>query len=154
MTAAQIHLALNHFPIAGTILAFIVSIWGFFSKKDQIKMVGIALIIISALMGVIVAQTGEGTEEIVEHKPLVTKHFIHEHEEAADMAMVAIYITAVLGIVWPVMYRLKKNHLEKVFILMMITNLTSAVMIANAAHKGGQIRHDEIRNEPATPYSN
>lgn len=48
MNGAQIHLALNHFPIAGTFLALIILLWGFFSKKEQIKTVGIALIIISA----------------------------------------------------------------------------------------------------------
>lgn len=145
MNAAQIHLALNHFPIAGTMLALVVLAWGFFVKKDQIKIVGITLIIISALAGIVVAQTGDGAEEIVEHKPLVTKHLIHEHEEAADAAMIAIQITAALGIAWLVMYRLKKNHLEKIFALMLVTNLASAVLVADAAHKGGQIRHDEIR---------
>lgn len=145
MNAAQIHLALNHFPIAGTILACIILLWGFFAKKDQIKIVGIALVIISTLAGLVVAQTGDGAEEIVEHKPLVTKNLIHEHEEAGDRAMVAIDITAVLGIAWLVMYRLKKNHLEKIFALMLVTNLASAILVADAAHKGGQIRHDEIR---------
>jgi uncharacterized membrane protein len=145
MNAAQIHLALNHFPIAGTMLALVILVWGFFAKKDQIKIVGITVIIISALAGIIVAQSGDGAEEIVEHKPLVTKALIHEHEEAADTAIVAIEITAVLGIAWLVMYRLKKNHLEKIFALMLVTNLVSAVLIADAAHKGGQIRHDEIR---------
>lgn len=146
MTAAQIHLAFNHFPIAGTILAFLVLWWGFFGKKDQIKMVGIALVIVSALAGFIVIQSGDGAEEIVEHKPLVTKQLIHAHEEAADAGMIAIEFTAALGIAWLVMYRMKKNHLEKVFALMLVSNLVSAGLIADAAHKGGQIRHDEIRS--------
>ncbi|MDD4976042.1 MAG: hypothetical protein PHY93_16930 [Bacteriovorax sp.] len=147
MNAAQIHLALNHFPIAGTMLALVVLVWGFLVKKDQIKIVGITLMIISALAGIVVAQTGDGAEEIVEHKPLVTKNLIHQHEEAADTAMIAIQITAVLGIAWLIMYRLKKNHLEKIFALMLVTNLASAVLVADAAHKGGQIRHDEIRKD-------
>jgi uncharacterized membrane protein len=145
MTAAQVHLALNHFPVAGIIFALIISLWGFFTKKDQIKIVGITLILLSSLAGIVVSQSGEGAEEIVENKPLVTKHLIHEHEEAAEAALIAIELTAVLGIAWLVMYRLKKNHLEKVFIAMLIVNLVSAVILADAAHKGGQIRHDEIR---------
>ena len=149
MTAAQIHLALNHFPIAGTILALVVLLWGFFAKKDQIKIVGITLMLISALSAVVVNQSGDGAEEIVEHKPLVTKNIIHEHEEAADKAIIAIQLTAALGIAWLVMYRLKKNHMEKVFALMLVTNLISALLVADAAHKGGQIRHDEIRNAVA-----
>lgn len=150
MNAAQLHLAFNHFPIAGSILAFIVLLWGFFAKKDQIKAVGITLMIISALTAIIVMQTGDGAEEIVEHKPLVTKNLIHEHEEAAEGAMVAIQITAVLGIAWLAMNKLKKDHQDKVFALMLVANLVSVVLVANAAHKGGQIRHDEIRNETSS----
>jgi uncharacterized membrane protein len=145
MNEAQIHLALNHFPIAGSILAFFVLVWGFFAKKEQIKIVGIALLIVSALSAFIVMESGEGAEEIVEDKPLVTKSLIHEHEEAAEAGMVAIQITAVLGIAWLVMNRMKKNHLEKIFALILLSNLISSGLIANAAHKGGLIRHDELR---------
>ncbi|MDO9182707.1 MAG: hypothetical protein Q7U04_09875 [Bacteriovorax sp.] len=154
MTAAQIHLAFNHFPIAGSILALIILVWGFLVKRDQIKIVGIALVIISSLSAFVVMQTGDGAEEIVEHKPMVTKGLIHEHEEAADSAMIAIQLTAVLGIAWLVMYRLKKDHKEKIFAIMLLTNLASAALVANAAHKGGQIRHDEIRNETNLGSSN
>jgi uncharacterized membrane protein len=153
MNAAQIHLALNHFPVAATMLAFGILLWGFFTKKDQIKVVGIALAIISALSTVIVFQTGEGAEEIVEHKPLVTEHFIHQHEEAAEAAMIAIELSAVLGIAWLVMFSFKKDHREKIFALMLIGSLASSVLIANAAHKGGQIRHDEIRDPLDTGLS-
>ena len=45
------------------------------------------------------------------------------------------------------MNKKKINHQEKVFALLLLVNLISAGMIANAAHKGGQIRHDEIRVE-------
>lgn len=149
MNEAQIHLALNHFPIAGSILAFFVLLWGFFVKKEQIKIVGIALLIVSALSAFIVMESGEGAEEIVEDKPLVTKSLIHEHEEAAEAGMVAIQITAVLGIAWLVMNRMKKNHLEKIFALILLSNLISSGLIANAAHKGGLIRHDELRKASA-----
>jgi uncharacterized membrane protein len=151
MNAAQIHLALNHFPVAGTMLAFAVLAWGFFAKKDQIKIVGVALALVSAVTTIIVLQSGEGAEEIVEHKPLVTESLIHEHEEAAEASMVAIQLTAVLGIAWLVMFRLKKDHQEKVFALMLITSIVSSGLIADAAHKGGQIRHDEIRKTASGP---
>ena len=146
MSAVQIHLALNHFPIAGMFLALPILIWGLIAKSQQIKTVGIAVVITSALFGIIVAQTGDGAEETVEHKPLVTKHLIHEHEEAADAAMIAIQLSAVLGIAWLVMTKLQKNHVEKIFAVLLLTNLAAAGMIGNAAHKGGQIRHDEIRD--------
>jgi uncharacterized membrane protein len=150
MNAAQLHLALNHFPIAGTFLAFGVLIWGFLTKKELIKTVGIVLMIVSALTAFGVSASGDGAEETVEHKPLVTKALIHEHEEAADAAMILIQLTAVLGIAWLVMNKLNKNHQDKVYICMLITNIVAAGLIANAAHKGGMIRHDEIRDGAVT----
>lgn len=145
MNAAQIHLAFNHFPVAGVILALGVLLWGFFARNDQIKIVGITLIFVSALTSIVVMTSGEGAEDIVKRKPLVTKEIIHHHEEAAEAAMISIQLSALVGVAWLVMRRLKKSHLEKVFALIVLITLVSAVLAANAAHKGGMIRHDELR---------
>lgn len=145
MNIAQIHLAFNHFPVVGTILAFGILLWGYLGKKDQIKIVGIALMIISALTAIVAMTSGEGTEEMVEHKPLVTKELIHSHEEAAEASMIAINVTAILCIAWFFMNRLNKNNQEKMFVLILIMTVVSFLLVASAAHKGGMIRHDEIR---------
>lgn len=84
---------------------------------------------------------------MVEHKPLVTEHLIHEHEEAADKAFIAIELTAVLGIAWLISNKLQKSYKGKIFATMILTNIISTGLIADAAHKGGQIRHDEIRSK-------
>ena len=145
MTPAQIHLALNHFPIAGMIISFMILLWGLFSKIDHIKTVGITIMLLSSVLGFVVAQTGDGAEEIVEHKPLVTEQYIHEHEQAADIAMVVFDISAFLGVVWFILRWRKNNQAEKVFYLIIVSVFSSSILIADAAHKGGQIRHDEIR---------
>lgn len=149
MSAAQIHLALNHFPIAGIILSFPILLWGLIAKKEQIKIVGIAMIFVASLSAFAVMQTGDGAEEIVEHKPLVTKNLIHEHDEAAEKAMAAIQACAVLSIAWIVLN--KKNHAfqDKVLYAILVVNLAGAGLVANAAHLGGMIRHDELRSGQA-----
>ncbi len=145
MSSAQIHLALNHFPIAGMIISLIVLLWGLLTKIDDIKTVGVTLMLLSSVLGFVVAQTGDGAEEIVEHKPLVTEKYIHEHEQAADNAMVVIDFSAFLGVAWFILRWRKNIHLEKLFYLITLSVCFSSILIANAAHKGGQIRHDEIR---------
>jgi uncharacterized membrane protein len=146
MNAAQIHLALNHFPVATMFLSIPILIWGLLSKKDLIKTVGIAIIIIGTLAGIVVAQSGDGAEKIVEHKAGVTKELIHNHEDAADTAMVAIYLCGALGVAWLVLSKIKNKHTEKIFLLLIISNLVAAGLVGNTAHKGGQIRHDELRD--------
>lgn len=146
MNGTQIHLALNHFPIAGMFLAFPVLLWGLIAKNNSIKFVGIALVIIATLTGFVMMESGESAEETVEHKPGVTKELIHEHEEAAEAAIVCFNITSALAIVWLIMFKLNKNHQEKVFAMLILASLTSSGLIARAAHEGGKIRHDEIRS--------
>lgn len=150
MNSAQIHLAVNHFPIAGIMLAFVFTIWGILSKKDELKLAAVSLALIASVSGAIMMATGEGAEEMVEHKQGVTKNLIHEHEEAAEASVVLIHISSVLGIAWVIMNRMNKNHKDKVFMAMALTTLVASGLVARAAHEGGKIRHDEIRSTVAS----
>lgn len=145
MNPAQIHLALDHFPIAGGFLALFFLIWGLISKKDDIKLAATSLIIISAVMAIPLFFSGEGAEEIVEHKPLVTKALIHEHEEAAEAAMVFLEITAALSVAWIVMKKKNIGPEKAVYLSLIGLIAVTSILMARAAHFGGQIRHDEIR---------
>lgn len=147
MFASQIHLALNHFPIAGIILSVPILLWGLLAKKDQVKSVGIAVVIVAALSAIAVFATGEGTEDAVKTKPGVTKHLIHEHEEAAEAAMVVIQICAVLSIIYVVLNQKNNPLSDKVFIGIIIMAFIGSGLIAKAAHEGGLIRHDELREK-------
>ena len=146
MNGAQIHLAISHFPIAGMVFSLIIFGMAFMLKVEKIRLVSIMIICLSAISALIMMESGEHAEEIVEHKPLVTKELIHSHEEAAEAANVAIIITAVLGIIYLVLEKFGKKAADKVFIAVIIANLASVGLVANAAHLGGQIRHDEIRS--------
>lgn len=147
MNAAQIHLAFNHFPIVGSFFALVILIWGLVVKKDQIKTVGMVLIILSSLFSIIANSSGEGAEDLVKNKPLVTKEHIHAHEEAAEGAMIALSAAAVLGLVWLVMLRLNHKYKEKLLVFIVLVNVITVGLFANAAHKGGLIRHEEISNQ-------
>lgn len=146
MNPAQIHLALDHFPIAGGFLALFFLVWGLISKKDDIKLAASALIIISAVAAIPLFFSGEGAEEIVEHKPLVTKALIHEHEEAAEAAMGFLQLTAVLAVAWVVMKKKNIGPEKAVYASLIGLIAITSILMARAAHFGGQIRHEEIRN--------
>lgn len=151
MNQAQIHLALNHFPIAGAYLSLAFLVWGLFRKKDDIKFAAISLIIISGIAVLPMYFTGEGAEKVVEHKPLVTEEVIHPHEEAAEAAVIAYSIAALLAISWVVMKRKNAGPDTVVYKTLIGLMAITSVLIARTAHLGGQIRHDEIRTGMGAP---
>jgi uncharacterized membrane protein len=151
MNQAQIHLALNHFPIAGAYLSFAFLVWGLLRKKDDIKFAAISLIIISGIAVLPMYFTGEGAEKVVEHKPLVTEEVIHPHEEAAEAAVVVYSVAALLAISWIIMKRKNKGPDAIVYKSLIGLMAITSVLIGRTAHLGGQIRHDEIRSGAVLP---
>lgn len=156
MNQAQIHLALNHFPIAGAFFALAFLVWGLLSKKHEIKLVAVSLLIVSAVAALPVYFSGEGAEEVVEHKPLVTEDVIKPHEEAAEAALIVYEISALLAIAWIAMKKKNMSAEKGVYYSLIGLMAITSILIANTAHLGGQIRHDELRKgqpliaDPAT----
>jgi FtsH-binding integral membrane protein len=143
--AAQIHLALNHLPIAGVFFGLMFLAWGIFKGSRGAKLAGLGLFVVTGLLVVPVFLSGDGAEEIVEHKPGVTEGIIHEHEEAAEMAFYVTLAAAVTGLVGFVLLRKQMRMAKAATLGTFGLGLVSIVLLANAAHLGGMIRHDEIR---------
>lgn len=145
--SAQIHLALNHFPIAGIFFTLLLLGIGLILKRKELILSGMMIAIISGIAIIPMDLSGEGVEEIVEHKPGVTRELIHEHEEMAEKALVVFLATTVLAVSW---FALRKKHPKwaaKIEIVTFLISIVAALIIAQAAHLGGMIRHDEIRSE-------
>jgi uncharacterized membrane protein len=145
MNQAQIHLALNHFPVVGSVLALVFLIWGLLRKKDDIKLAAVSLVLISAIFALPAYFTGEGAEKVVEHKPLVTEEVIHPHEEAAEAALIVLEISALLAIAWIITKQKNTGHDKLIYMSLIGFLAITSAMMANTAHLGGEIRHDEIR---------
>jgi uncharacterized membrane protein len=145
--SAQIHLALNHFPVAGMFFtAFLLAI-GLIFKKRELILSGMLIAVISALAIIPMSLSGDGVEEIVEHKPGVTHELIHEHEEMGEKALIIFMVTGVLAISWFALRKSRPNWERKIEVVTFLLSIISALVIAQAAHLGGMIRHDELRSE-------
>ncbi|MEO0332049.1 MAG: hypothetical protein AAF223_10235, partial [Bacteroidota bacterium] len=66
MNDAQIHLALNHFPIIGTLFGTVLLGIGVFGKNKSLLNTGLIILILMTLITIPVYLSGEGAEEIVE----------------------------------------------------------------------------------------
>lgn len=145
MNGAHFHLVVNHLPIIFPIVGVILMITGFVSKSEAIKRSAFMLFVFTSLATIVAMKSGEGAEEVVEHIQGVDHHFIHEHEEIAELfakLSLALGVISLVGL-WA-------SFKQKSFstILALIVLIYSFVVIFFAKEtgtSGGEIRHTEIR---------
>ena len=143
---AQLHLAVNHLPVAGVLIGFFILFAGVILKSTSVRRTAMAVLVFAAISVAPTYLSGEPAEELVEHKPGVTKALIHEHEEAAELSLVFTVIVGAGAALSLMLGKLKRESLEtkSTYATLALSAVTFA-MLANTAHLGGLIRHDELR---------
>ena len=146
MNDAHLHLAVNHFPIVGTILGLGILIIGMILKNDSVKNTAFALFIIAAIFGAFSVGTGEGAEEMVEDMPNIGKEIIHKHEELAEKFAIILYVLGVIsvgGIFLSFIHHAKAKLISYAALVVAVVALFFAKEVATS---GGEVRHTEIRS--------
>ena len=146
MSAAHVHLLLNHIPILGSIFGLLVLCYGMLRKSDEIKKTSLGVFLITALLTIPVYLTGDGAAEIVSNLPGVSTAIIQQHDKAATITMIAIEILGAVSLLslflsWRSRRELRSWMALGVLILAMI----SSGLGAWTGSIGGQIRHTEVR---------
>lgn len=145
MNDAQLHLALNHFPILGTLFGTILLGFGLFGKNSSLLKAGLITLFIMAVMTVPVYLTGEGAEEIVEELG-VDHDIIHEHEEIAETA---VLFTDTLGLLALISFFLSQKTFNRPARILTIVTFVMGVIVfvfmLQVGGSGGEIRHTELR---------
>ena len=145
MNDAHLHLAVNHFPIIGTILGLGILIAGIILKNNSVKNTAYCLFIVAAIFAAFSMGTGEGAEEMVEDMPSIGKEIIHEHEEIAEKLAIVLYSLGVLSLIGLFMnykHHTKSNFVSYVTIVVVVIAVYFAQLTGTT---GGEIRHTEIR---------
>ncbi|MDX5321771.1 MAG: hypothetical protein LPK45_11575 [Bacteroidota bacterium] len=145
MNAALIHLSLTHFPVIGFVLftpLFLYAIWK--KKQDLFRIVSMMIIVLS-ISAIVVFNSGEGAEEIIEATTDIGHDVIHEHEEAGE---ITFWLTSICGLAAALVLALRMNvnnikHGSLLFILFSLL-LATSVSALYTAHMGGKIRHPEM----------
>ncbi len=145
MDPAHIHLLLNHVPLISILIGFFLLSAGLLFRKDDLKTAALILFFAAGLLTIPVYLTGEGAEERIEDFPGVTENWIHNHEEAAEFALIAVLV---LGGVSFVGFLAGPEH-PKIYVPVVLIALAGSLfaeaVMARTAYLGGQIRHTEIR---------
>lgn len=138
---AHLHLLLNHFPIIGFFFAALLLGYGVWRDNDGYQRSGLVLLVVAGILGGLAFATGEGAEEVLEQYPSFSKELVHEHEEAGELAIWAIGLTAVTAAAG--LYFRGQQRITQAALALAVLSL---VLIGRTNNLGGQISHPEIRS--------
>ncbi len=146
INGAQLHLAVNHMPVVGVLFGFLILFVGMLMKNSSVKKTGLAVLVFASVTVAPAYLSGEPAEDMVEHKPGVTKALIHEHEESAELSLVFTAITGGVAALALALGKMKRDQLAgKTSVAAFALSAVTFALLANTAHLGGLIRHDELR---------
>lgn len=149
MTAAHLHLALNHIPVLGTLFALGLLAYGLWRNHAALKKGALGMLAAVGAVAVAVYLTGEPAEEIVEGLAGVSHEAIEVHETWGWYAALASIGTGLVSL-GALLYQWTTSSLPQgvvrgVFLLA----LTSGALMVYAATLGGKVHHPELRAAPA-----
>ena len=156
MNPAEIHLAINHLPIAATLFGLLILIAGMLIKSDMVRKTGLILLIAAGLFTIPAVVSGENAEDIIEN--IVPDEnildLIHEHEEMAESARWVSLAVSLLAILAFYFTHAKKAPAKLFTIITLIAAAGSMIYLANVGSTGGKIRHTESRDGFVVPAEN
>ena len=144
MSILHLHLLLNHIPVIGALVAVILFGAALVGRKAVSTKFALAFSAGLALVAVSVYFTGGAAEEAVEKLAGVTERSIERHEEAAELATVAIGILGGLSLIALFLFRGQRMP-RWVALSGLVSTVIVAALMGWTANLGGQIRHTEIR---------
>lgn len=155
MNDALIHLGTVHFPIALAIIATLLVIFALVTKSPARLKFALEIIVIGAVLSWVPKLTGDGAEDIVDHQPGINdvdlSYYIHHHEEMADKAHFAFQVAGVLALAgWFFVGRKAEKFSMPLAIVMLIAIGATAGLMGVTGHRGGMIRHTELRDGSKT----
>lgn len=145
MNGAHIHLLLNHIPVLGVVFAAALTVAGLVRGSDDLKKAGVWAFLIAGLSALPAYFSGEGAEEIAERLPEVAESLIHEHEEAAEKALIGALLLGAAALAALVHAFRTGTLAAKAAPALLLIALPVLGVLSYAAHLGGLIRHTELR---------
>lgn len=154
MNTAHWHLILNHFPIIGTLGGIVVLFYGLIRKSTDTKVLGALLILAMAIISVVVMETGEAAEDMVEKIPGISEAAMEAHEDAAKIANGILIASGVLALIGLALQFFKKSAVTIAMSATLVLSSVAFGFMAYTGYLGGKIRHTEITTANSTPLNN
>jgi len=123
---------------------FFCALW---TKSDDLKRTSLGIFFFIALLSIPTFVTGTAAELALEKHPDVSTARVQAHETAAFLALSVMELTGFLAWLGLWQYRRLSRVPQGTIMAVLVTSLVSFGMMTRAANLGGEIRHEEIRDE-------
>lgn len=145
MNPAHLHLMFNHIPVVGVPLVAILLAYALLRRSRDIYRVALGAAVIVAALTYPVFLTGEPAEDRIEDATWARESLIHQHEERAEAALIAVLVTGAFAgfALWR--SRGERGPSRGLGGLTLAGLALSAGLLGWTALLGGPIRHEEIR---------
>ena len=144
MNAAHFHLMVNHAPLFAALFGAMILAVGLLRKQKSLEKVGLVLAVLTAITAFVAVQSGERAEEIAEDLAGVVETTIHDHEEAAEGALLASMLLGVVAFAALVLPERQAALKRATTVGALVLTLVAFGLLGRAANLGGLIRHSEI----------
>ena len=151
MSAAHLHLVLNHLPILGVPFGVALLLLGVYRDSRELKQVALIVFVLGAVFAIPVYLTGEPAEEAVERFVGVSEMLIERHEDLAKLSMVSVAALGLASLAALLGWR-KDNYPTSALTGILVLSLVTAGSLALTGSAGGAIRHSEIRAQAQITY--
>ena len=145
----HLHLLLNHLPVVGTAFTLVLLLVAFAKNNAELKRVGLAFLVLIALLAVAVYLTGKSAEESVMQMEGFEESIIERHAGAAQWAFGAQVVLGVFALGGLFLSRRGQPLPKWCMALLLVLTLAVGGLMARTANLGGEIRHPEIRASQA-----
>jgi FtsH-binding integral membrane protein len=147
MNDAHLHLAVNHFPVIGLVIGFLVLLFGLLFNDRKVRMTALGILIFSSLTAFAANLTGELAEDVVEKLPGISEAYIETHEDVAELFLWSMIVTGALALILLILEIIQNKKRMLGYIPLIVSIAVSGYFAKITGTTGGEIRHPEIRQE-------
>src|SRR5690242_449690 len=88
LNGPHLHLIFNHLPVVGMLGSTVLLLVALIVPSSAARRMALFALLLTCLSGLLAYFTGEGAAHVVGHMPGIERARIHEHEEAAEWALI------------------------------------------------------------------
>ncbi len=153
MNLTHVHLLLNHFPTIGMVVGLGLFVLALAAKSDDLKRASLGIFFAMALLSIPTFATGTAADLALSGHPEISKTAIEAHKNAAFVALAFMELLGALSWLGLWQYRRLSHLPQGTLVAVLLAALMTFGLMAQAANIGGELRHPEIRTDPAAAES-
>jgi len=147
MNEAHFHLVVNHLPIVGVLIGFLVLIVGYMIKNRHVKNTSLGIFVFSAVASAVAFYSGEGAVDVVKNISGISETLMHTHEEYAELFLTMTLILGGVSVLTAFFEYFESSFVKYGLIMVLLLSITDIVISEYVGTSGGEITHIEIRKD-------